>query len=97
MIVRLSLRRHLWIVAVVIIVNIYLLSLMDGSVSGSWIWMIALAAAAILASSFYVGLVLGVGGGILCEICMDFAQEHIALIRNTRCRIVKEVNDSTCI
>ncbi len=85
-----ELRGHLLAVGVIVVGNAYLLRLMEVGVTGSWQWLLLIASAAMLGSSIYVGLVLGVGSGILLNTFVDSVNTRIDMLRIARNRVVEQ-------
>ena len=83
-------RAHVLAVLAIVIANTYLLRLMETGVSGAWHWLLFFVSALMLGSSIYVGLVLGIGGGILLSLAIESTNEWVDRLNETRQRVVEK-------
>ena len=83
-------RTHVLAVLGIIIANTYLLRLMEMGTTGAWHWLLFFVSALMLGSSIYVGLVLGIGGGIGLSLVIEATNEWVARVSETRQRVIEK-------
>ncbi len=82
-----EMRLHFFAVGAIILANSYILRLMETGFTAGW--FLFLIGALMLGSCIYVGLVLGVGGGILVSTSVEVFHSIVRAIRNARQRVVE--------